>query len=79
MVRLKSIEKNNNIIECDFIPEDSKESGHISVKIGTKEIESYNLPSGYEWCRNHVEHAKNALLEMVSKEEITTEKLVMWY
>lgn len=79
MVRLKSIEKNNNIIECDLIPEDSKESGHVSVKIDTNEIDSFRLPIGYEWCRNHVEHAKNALLEMVKNNAIPKEKLLMWY
>ena len=32
MVRLKNIERNSNIIECDIIPEDSIESGHVSVQ-----------------------------------------------
>lgn len=79
MVILKNIEKNNNIVECDIVPEDSKEIGHVSVKIDTKEIESFILPIGYEWCRNHVEHAKTALLEMMSEDVTPKEKLIMWY
>lgn len=78
MVTLKNIEKNNNLIECDIIPEDSKESGHIAVKVDTNEIESFSLPNGYEWCINHIEHAKTALLEMVKNNNIQKEKLVMW-
>lgn len=79
MVRLKNIEKNDKIIECDIVPEDSKESGHISVQIDTQRIDSFRLPTGYEWCRNHVDHAKTELLKIMSEDVIPREKLIMWY
>lgn len=78
MVRLKNIERNSNIIECDIIPEDSIESGHVSVQIDSKKIENFSLPNGYEWCRNHVEHARMALLKLVQEDNIPNEKLIMW-
>ena len=43
MVRLKNIERNSNIIECDIIPEDSIEYGHVSVQIDTKKTKWFIL------------------------------------
>ena len=79
MVRLKNIERNNNIIECDIIPEDSVEYGHVTVNVISGDIESYRLPEGYENRINHVSFAKRALLEMADDLEFPKEKLVMWY
>ena len=67
MVRLKNLEKSNITVECDIIPEDSKQLGHIVVNLDSGELENYSLPEGYEWCRNHVQ--KN----------MPDEKLLMWY
>lgn len=78
MIALKNIRMSNNIIECDIIPEDSKEIGHIEVQIDTKDIKNFSLPKGYEWCLNHIEHAKTALLEMAKNNDTQKEKLVMW-
>lgn len=78
MVRLKNIKKNNMLIECDIIPEDSKEFGHVTVALDTKELKAYSLPNGYEWCRNHIAHVQTALLEMAHDGVIPHEKLVMW-
>ena len=79
MVKLKNIRKNKNIIECDILPEDSKEVGHLSVQIDSGEIKEYSLPVGYEWCRNHINHAQKVLLNFVRDNNIQKEKLVMWY
>ena len=79
MVRLKNIMKSSSFIECDIIPEDSSQSGHIVVDFISEEIKESSLPDGYEWCRNHVTHAKNKLIELSTKENIPDEKLVMWY
>ncbi len=79
MVRLKSIKKNDKIIECEIYPEDSKNPGHVSVDTMTEELVDYNLPPGYEWCRGHVMHARNALIEASKDKVLQNEKLVMWY
>ena len=78
MIRLKNIEKNNNIIQCDIIPEDSNELGHLSIDIDTKKIIEQCLPDNYEWCKKHIQHAKDTLMQMVMNEKIEKEKLVMW-
>lgn len=79
MVRLKNIKKSSSVIECDFIPEDSLQSGHIVVDIISDEIKECVYPDGYEWCKNHVIHAKNKLIELSTKDSIPDEKLVMWH
>ncbi len=79
MVRLKNIKKSDSVIECDILPEDSKQAGHITVSIDSDSIQEYSLPEGYEWCRNHAEHAKVELLKLLSEKNMPDEKLVMWY
>jgi len=79
MVILKNIKKNDNYIECDIYPEDSTSCGHILVDTATKDIIEYVLPEGYEWCRNHVNHARFALVEIADQLELPNEKIVMWY
>lgn len=79
MVRLKSLKKNSSTVECDIIPEDSKQRGHIVVNLVSGELEDYSLPEGYEWCRNHVHHAQTALYELAKEKNMPDEKIVMWY
>ena len=79
MIRLKSIRKTDALIECDIIPEDSKENGHLIVDASSGTIKDYSLPKVYEWCKNHVIHAKDMLLKLAKMSDIPQEKLVMWY
>lgn len=79
MVRLKNIRKNDSIIESDIIPEDSLGCGHVMVDIQTGELKEFDLPEGYEWCRNHVSHAQNKLIELSKQDSPPNEKLIMWY
>ncbi len=78
MVKLRNIKKNNGLIECDIYPEDCKLNGHIVVDITSKELKEFSLPEGYEWCRNHVTHAKSQLVNLVSKNTFLNEYTVMW-
>ena len=78
IIKLKNIKKNNNIIECDILPEDSKEFGHVSIEIDSKNLKEYKLPAGYEWCRKHVSHVQNTLLDFAKSDNIPKEKLIMW-
>ena len=79
MIRLKNIKRNDSVIECDIIPEDSKRTGHAVVDIHSGSLKEYTLPAGYEWCRNHVNHAQTELLKLSKEKEIPDEKLIMWY
>lgn len=78
MIKLKNIQINNSVIECDIYPEDSLQAGHIVVDVETKELKESKLPVGYEWCRNHVNHAKMKLLEFADLKKLPKEKVIMW-
>lgn len=79
MLKLKNIKKNSVVIECDIFPEDSMQAGHVIVDIGSGRLGEYSLPVGYEWCRNHVNHAQTELLKLLSEKDMPDEKLIMWY
>lgn len=79
MVKLVNLKRKNNIIECDLIPEDSLEFGHVIVDLGTEEVKGFTLPKGYEWCRNHINHARNKLIKLAGDKNLPEEYLVMWY
>lgn len=79
MVKLKNIEIKNNIAKCEIIPEDSKNVGNIEVDLIAKIVTKYSLPNGYEWCKNHVYHAKDYLIEASKSNDIPTTKTIMWY
>lgn len=80
MIKLKNIVNEDGILSCQVFPEDSELAGNIKVDLNNKQIISFNLPSGYEWCKNHLQHAKDYLLKLyISGENIPKEKTLMWY
>lgn len=79
MIRLKNIERKNNLVECNIIPEDSKAEGRLVVDLVKKDIASYTLPEGYEDCYGHVRHAVRAILQDAKEGSLPKERLVMWY
>lgn len=79
MIKLKNIKKNYDIIECDIIPENSSEHGHIRVDLKRKTLMDSVLPAGYEWCTNHIQHAASELIDLSKAKELPEEKLVIWY
>lgn len=79
MVKLVNLKKNSATAECDILPEDSAQSGHIVIDLASGELKEFSLPEGYEWCRNHVNHAKKKLLELIKESILPKEYLVMWY
>lgn len=76
MVVLKNIIKNNDYLECDIFPEDSKLPGHIVIS--DEEIIAYSLPDGYEYCLNHVRHAFKRLKEEINKNQFDNSISVIW-
>lgn len=79
MVRLKNLKMNDGIGECDIIPEDSENYGHITVDLNSEQIKNYSLPAGYEWCVSHVYHAARKLVTLLKNGEMPKEYLLMWY
>lgn len=81
MVELKSIQIDGNIVKCDIFPEDSKENGYIEVDVPENKIVNSSLPTGYEWCKNHLEHARRFIVENFAciRDMPIKDKTIMWY
>lgn len=81
MVKLKNIKIDGNTVKCDIFPEDSEERGLLEVDISENKIINYVLPTGYEWCENHLAHAKRYIVECFRDIQATPipEKTIMWY
>lgn len=77
MIKLKNLKKNDTNVLCDVIPEDSSNSGSLIVSVNGDVI-NYTLPSGYEWCINHIYHAARKIKELVNKGTLPSEITVMW-
>ena len=81
MIKLKNIKIDNDFVSCDIYPEDSIANGYMKINIANGEVESYLLPEGYEYCDNHVEHARHFIINHL--EDIQSvpiiEKTIMWY
>lgn len=80
MIRLKNIKiDNSNTVICDIFPEDCKHSGHIEIDILQQKISNYSLPTDYEWCKNHMEHAKSYILKTLKENKsLPSEKTLIW-
>ena len=77
MVRLVNVKMDGTVAEADFIPEDSKEAGHIRVDLGTGEIiNCINVP-GYG--ASYRAHARQGLVRMAKERDTRSECLIMWY
>jgi hypothetical protein len=79
MIKLKNIVINDNHLSCTIIPEDSRDSGYLEIDLNNNELVKTLLPKGYEWCKKHVQHAKQYLLNIIGEEKsIPREKTIMW-
>ena len=78
MIKLKNLKRNDAVGECDVYPEDSQQAGHIVVDLNSGSVNEYSLPSGYEWCLNHVNHAAENLVRLLKRDKVPNEYLVMW-
>lgn len=78
MIRLKNITQIGNIIYCDIIPEDSKESGKAEYDIINQDVVLFELPVGYEYCADDKAHIR-AFFNKANIDDLPSEKLLMWY
>lgn len=82
MLKLINIKKNKNIIEADYIPEQSGKTAHVSLNFETNEFD-YNIVD--EFGSMYAKMALNGLrrtLEELSKgriNDVPKERTVMWY
>ena len=79
MLQLININKTNEYIEADYIPEDSDSIGHIKLFADGRE-ETVAAPNyGGSYVRMAYSGLKRTLGEIANGEEILKERLVMWY
>lgn len=79
MIRLKNVKKENNRIYADYFPEDSSESKRISLNVDDFSDFQGELVGDEMETRNHLAHAKFALIDMVEGEREINDCLIMWY
>lgn len=80
MIKIKNIKINDTLITCDIFPEDSVKNGLLKIDRVKNEIINYSLPKDYEWCKSHLNHARNYLIDLANNSSnIPDEKLIMWY
>lgn len=76
MIALKNIKRNNNVIRCEFYPEDSVQPGRLIVDLNDHKVISTSYPQGYEWCHYHVSKAVRYLLN--SAEDMPKTRVISW-
>ena len=83
MVIVKNIKKDNNIISCDYVPEDSEYVGHIVVNLESEDIIEHKNSGfpGVLFFKDdaYALHAKTKLLEISDNKVFDEPVTVMWY
>lgn len=79
MIVLKNITRTNSCIVCDAYVEDCKQAVHLSFDESKLVLGSYTLPNDYEWCINHIMHAKKYLVSIAGKPIESQTHTIMWY
>ena len=79
MVVIRNIEKNGEIVEFDYYPENEKENGHIKYNYETKSIIS-QIKSEYDLAMDYAGHSIIAVERVIEQnKEFPTELVEMWY
>ena len=80
LVKLFNIILIDNVITCDYAPEDSDKIGKVSVDVNTLEIVDI-VYSEYEFGKKtYVAHVRSKLSELLdSKQPIPKETYAIWY
>lgn len=79
MLYLKNIRKTDTDIRANYYPENSNEKGFVRVDIKTGYILSYELTSYDRPVEMYLNHAIQALRELITSDSVPLEKVVMWY
>ena len=79
MLRLLNIKKNNGVITANYDPEGTGLLGFISLDSKTGKVVEIKASKYDEDFPNHLYHGIWALQEMIEKNELPRERLVMWH
>ncbi|MBO6294043.1 MAG: hypothetical protein J6N51_17575 [Selenomonas sp.] len=78
MVELVNIQKNDEFISTEYIPEDSGEKGYIKMDLKGNVLESKQT-SFDEIIADYFCHARRTLRKLLQVDDVPKKKLVMWY
>lgn len=82
MLKLINIKKNENIIEADYIPEQSNSSAHVKLNISNDEYEVESIDDfGGMYSRMALNGLRRTLDELKNGKitAVPNERTVMWY
>lgn len=82
MLKLINIRITDDVIEADYIPEDSSEKAHVSMNMTKGDVTVATIEEyGKMYSRMAVNGLQKIFDELKSKKinEIPNERLVMWY
>jgi hypothetical protein len=82
MLKLINIRKTDNIIEADYIPENSKQKAHVSLNISTDEMSVETIEDfGSMYGRMAINGLKRTIEELKKGKinKVPEERVVMWY
>lgn len=80
MVTLIKINKTNEYIEANYIPEHEPEEGYIKMRLSDHEIVERKLtPSDGKVTHPYFVHARNGLVQVLKEDTIPAKWVVMWY
>lgn len=79
MLKLININRTDEFIEANYIPEDNNESGYIKIRLSDDEVIEQKLTSYDEVVARYFAHARDKLIDIKDDTNLVKEKLVMWY
>lgn len=80
MVRIFNIRENDNVVSCNYTPEDSNLEGYVEVDKTTYEIKDVKY-SEYEYGKKmYVSHVREKISEIInSQKSFPNEITAIWY
>jgi len=79
MIKMTDIHRENEMIVCCAIVEDSKESIAITLNEKNGEIDAGRLPEGYEWCQSHFTYGVRYLRSLAGNPIEADRCTIIWY
>lgn len=80
MLKLVNIVKNDNIIEADYIPENSDQKARVTLNVSTGEYKVESLKDyGSMYSRMAVNGLQRTAKELKENKRLPKERTVMWY
>lgn len=80
MVTLVKINKTDEYIEANYIPEHDPEEGYIKMRLSDREVVERRLtPADGTVLKSYFVHARNGLVEILNRGTVPRKWVVMWY